>query len=198
VDVIKEQKPRLLDYDLTGCEENPEGLICGGTMQVFVEPIIPVPTIFILGAGHIGFAVSLIARLAGFRVIVVDDRPAYANAQRFPDAAGFVVDDPADVVPSLHINPVSYMVIACRGHLEDQRALAQALKTSARYIGMIGSKKKIRTVLDNLRNEGFGDDDLKRIHAPIGLPVAAETPEEISISIMAEIVACRHQREQGK
>ena len=197
METIKEQKPRLLDFDLTGREDTPEGLICGGTMQIFIEPIIPVPTVYILGAGHIGFAVSRIASMAGFRVIVVDDRPAYASKERFPDADELYVADPEETIAQLKINKVSYLVIACRGHLEDQRVLAQALKTPARYIGMIGSKKKVKTVFENLRNEGVSQDDLNRVHAPVGLPIAAETPEDIAISIMAEIVDTRR-RKPGK
>jgi xanthine dehydrogenase accessory factor len=194
IKVIKEQTPQLLDFDLTGREGTPESLICGGTMQIFVEPIIPVPAVYILGAGHIGFAVSTIARIAGFQVVVVDDRPAYANAERFPDADELHVEDPADMVSKLKINKVSYLVIACRGHLEDQRVLAQALQTPACYIGMIGSKKKVRTIFENLKNEGFSQGDLNRVHAPIGVPIAAETPEDIAISIMAEIVDTRRRK----
>ena len=193
MDVIKERKPRLMEYDLTGREETPEGLICGGIMQVYIDPIIPVPVVYILGAGHIGFAVSKIAKMAGFRVVVVDDRPAYASPERFPDADEFHVEEPVDALSQLNISKVAYLVIACRGHLDDQRALAQALKTPACYIGMIGSKKKVRTVFDNLKNEGFTDQDLKKVHAPIGLPIAAETPEDIAISIMAQIVDFRRQ-----
>jgi xanthine dehydrogenase accessory factor len=191
MNVIKAQEPKLLEYDLTGREETPEGLICGGIMQVFIEPVIPEPVLYILGAGNIGFTVAKIARMVGFHIIVIDDRPAYANAERFPEAEKFIIEDPADALPKLGINKVSYLVIACRGHLDDQRALAQSLKTPAVYIGMIGSKKKTRTVFNNLRKEGFKEDDLKRVHAPVGLPIAAETPEEIAISIMAEITNIR-------
>lgn len=189
--VMKEKKPRLIDYDLTGQEENPEGLICGGKMQVFVEPIIPVPTLYIFGAGHIGFAVSRIAKMTGFQVAVIDDRPAYANAERFPDADKFHVEDPAEAVAGLSLGKASYLVIACRGHLEDQRVLAEALKTEAGYIGMIGSKKKVKTILANLAAEGFSQEQLSRVHAPIGLPIASETPEEIAVSIIAEIIKVR-------
>jgi xanthine dehydrogenase accessory factor len=192
--VIKEEKPRLMDFDLTGREESQTGLICGGIMQIFVEPIIPVPTVYILGAGHIGYAVAKLAGMADFRVVAVDDRPAYVTKERFPDADELHAGEPEEILPKLNINKISYLVIACRGHQEDQRTLAQALKTPARYIGMIGSKKKVRTIFDNLLNEGFTREDLSRVHAPIGLPIAAETPEEIAISILAEIVSARRQK----
>ena len=188
MDVIKEKAPKVLDFDLTGREDTPEGLICGGTMQVFVEPILPEPTVLLFGAGHIAFAVSKIAKMIGFRVVGIDDRPAYANKERFPGADEFHVDDPATMVPQLNINKSSYLVIACRGHLEDQRVLSEALKTKAIYIGMLGSKKKGKTVFANLKKEGITQEALDGVHNPIGLPIAAETPEEIAISIMAEIV----------
>jgi xanthine dehydrogenase accessory factor len=192
--VILENTPKLLNYDLTGREDSPEGLICGGTMQIFVEPIVPEPVVYILGAGHIGFAVSKIAAIAGFKVVVVDDRPAYASKERFPDAGKLHVGEPEEIIPQLRLNKVCYVVIACRGHLEDQRTLAQALKTPARYIGMIGSKKKVKTIFENLKAEGVTQDDLNRVHAPIGLPIAAETPEDIAISIIAEIVDIRRRK----
>jgi xanthine dehydrogenase accessory factor len=135
--------------------------------------------------------VSKIASLTGFKVVVVDDRPAYANKERFPDAVEFYVEDPADAVAHLKLNRASYAVIACRGHLEDQRVLAETLKTPAGYIGMIGSRKKTRTVFTNLMSQGVSAEALKRIHAPIGLPIATETPEEIAVSIMAEIIDMR-------
>lgn len=188
---IEEQKCRLLEFDLTGREETSQGLICGGTMQIFVEPIVPIPTVYLFGAGHIGYAVSRIAKMTGFRVVVIDDRPAHANAEKFPDAEEFHVEDLAQAATKLAINKYSYIVIACRSHLEDQEVLAEVLKTKAGYIGMIGSKKKIRTVFDNLKNEGFKQEDLDRVHAPIGLPIATETPEDIAVSIMAEITDIR-------
>ena len=191
--VIKEEVPQILDFDMTGREDTLEGLICGGTMQVSIEPILPQPTVYILGAGHIGFAVAKIAKIAGFRVIVVDDRPAYANAERFPDADTIVVEDPGDIISKLNINKVSYLVIACRGHLEDQRALIESLKTKAFYIGLLGSKKKVKTVFTNILKAGVSEEALKRIHAPIGVPIATDTPEEIAVSIMAEIIDVRRQ-----
>ena len=161
---------------------------------VFVESITPQPTVYLFGAGHIGFAVSKIAKMTGFRVSVIDDRPAYASAARFPEADEFFVEDPADMVPRLNLNKVSYLVIACRGHLEDQRVLAQVVNTPAGYIGMIGSRKKTKTVFSNLKAEGVTQAALDRIHSPIGLPIATETPEEIAVSIMAEIIDVRRRK----
>jgi xanthine dehydrogenase accessory factor len=194
MEVIREEAPKVLDFDLTGKNETPEGLICGGTMQVLIEPIISQPTVYIFGAGHIGFAVSKIAKMTGFKVAVIDDRPAYANADRFPDADEFHVEDPALMVPQLNINGNAYLVIACRGHLEDQRVLAEATKTPAAYIGMLGSRKKVKTVFENLKADGISQEELAAIHVPIGLPIATETPEEIAVSIMAEIIDIRRQK----
>ena len=163
-------------------------------MQILVEPIISQPTLYIIGAGHIGFAASKIAKMAGFRVVVIDDRPAYANADRFPDADDFYIDDPALTVSNLDINKNSYLIIACRGHLEDQQVLEQAIKTPAVYIGMIGSKKKTKTVFSNLKASGITQEVLEKVHAPIGIPIATETPEEIAVSIMAEIIDIRRKK----
>ncbi len=196
--VIQTETTEVLNFDLTGQEETSEGLICGGTMQVFIEPILAQPTIYIFGAGHIGFAISKIAAMTGFRVSVIDDRPAYANAERFPDANEFHVDDPAAAVSKLKINKASYLVITCRGHLKDQQVLTQAVKTPAVYIGMIGSKKKVKTVFANLKSEGISQEALDKVHAPIGIPIATETPEEIAVSIMAEIIDARRQKKSSR
>ncbi len=196
--VIRTETAEVLNFDLTGQDDTQEGLICGGTMQVFIEPILAQPTIYIFGAGHIGFAISKIAAMTGFRVSVIDDRPAYANAERFPDADEFHVDDPAEAISKLKINKASYLVITCRGHLEDQRVLAQAIKTPAGYIGMIGSRKKVKTVFANLKSEGISGEALDKIHAPIGIPIATETPEEIAVSIMAEIIDARRKHKSSR
>ena len=184
-EILKEGTPKLLELQKTGQTV---------ASLVFVEPITPQPTVYIFGAGHIGFAVSKIAKMTGFRVSVIDDRPAYACAARFPEADEFFVEDPADMVPRLNLNKVSYLVIACRGHLEDQRVLAQAVNTPAGYIGMIGSRKKTKTVFSNLKAEGVTQAALDRVHSPIGIPISTETPEEIAVSIMAEIIDARRRK----
>jgi xanthine dehydrogenase accessory factor len=192
--VIQEETTKVLDFDLTGRKDTPQGLICGGIMQILVEPIISQPTVYIFGAGHVGFAVSKIAKMTGFRVAVIDDRPAYANIERFPDADDFYVDDPATIVTRLNIGQSDYLIIACRGHLEDQRVLEQAIKTPAAYIGMLGSKKKNKTVFSNLKAGGVQKEVLEKVHAPIGMPITTETPEEIAVSIMAEIINIRRKK----
>ncbi len=193
--VIKEQKSRLMEFDLTGREENSQGLICGGIIEVFVDPVIPAPSAYIFGAGHIGYAVSKIAKMAGFRVAVIDDRPNYANTDRFPDADEFHIEENiAQAVSGLLINKVSYVVIACRGYLEDQEVLEKVLKTDALYIGLIGSKKKVKTIFDDMKKKGFTKEDLDRVSAPIGLSIATETPEEIAISIVAEMTDIRRRK----
>ena len=196
--VIQTETTEVLNFDLTGQEETSEGLICGGTMQVFIEPILAQPTIYIFGAGHISLAVSKIAAITGFRVSVIDDRPAYANAERFPDANEFHVDDPVEAISKLKINKASYLIITCRGHLEDQQVLAQAVKTTAAYIGMIGSKKKGKTVFANLKSKGISQEALDKVHTPIGIPIATETAEEIAVSIMAEIIDTRRQQKSSR
>jgi len=199
MNVMKTETQQVLNYDLTGREETPEGLLCGGIMEILIEPIVPQPRVYILGAGHIGFAVAKIAKLAGFKVVVVDDRPAYANKERFPDADQIIVEEPAMSLSKLNINKASYLVIACRGHLEDQEVLAVSIKTPACYVGMLGSKKKVKTVFANLIQQGVSEEALKKIHAPIGVPIACDTPEEIAISIMAEIIDVRRgNKKKGK
>lgn len=195
-EVIKQESSRVMEFDMTGREDTSEGLICGGIMQVMVEPILPVPTIIILGAGHIGFAVAKLAKMLGFRVVVVDERPAYASQERFPEADQIFVEDIVGTLPKLNVNKAAYLVIACRGHLEDQEALAAALNTPACYIGMLGSRKKVKTVFANLTQKGVPEELLKKVHAPIGIPIATDTPEEIAISIMAEIVDIRRQNKK--
>jgi len=187
--VIKSGKARRLKYELQPGSES--GMICGGNVELFIEPILSNPTLFIFGAGHIGVALSKIARLIGFRVIVIDNRPEYATPERFPDAEQTIVTDYAGAFSQLQVERSSYIVIVTHGHHGDEVVLTGALHTPARYIGMIGSKKKNETVFQHLLDKGFTREQLQRVHAPIGLEINAQTPEEIAVSIMAEIIAVR-------
>ena len=164
-------------------------MICGGQVQVYVEPIIPKPTLYIFGGGHIALPLARLGKMLGFRVVVLDDREEYANPERFPEADKTIAGDFTKTLSQLSVDNFSYLVIVTRGHSFDQTVLAWAVQTNAHYIGMIGSKKKNRTIFDNLRSQKISDSELKRVHAPIGLDINAETPEEIAVSILAEIIS---------
>ena len=187
--VMCEGKPKIIDFDLTG--KDAEGMICGGVAKVYIEPIIPLSTLYIFGGGHISFTLARIGKMLDFRVVVIDDRRDYANPERFPEADETVADDYPNIFSQIAVNNLSYLVIVTRGHAYDQTVLEWAVTTDAHYIGMIGSRKKIKTIYNNLRTKGISEDTLKRVHAPIGLDINAETPEEIAVSIIAEIVKIR-------
>lgn len=156
-----------------------------------LDPILPHPTLCIFGAGHISLSLAHMADLIGFRVIVTDDRADFANADRFPRADRVVVTSVPDAFARLPIDPNTYLVAVTRGHAMDEEVVAHALRTPARYIGMIGSKRKVASIFDRLRARGFSDADIARVHAPIGLDIHADTVEEIAVSILAQLIAVR-------
>ncbi len=165
--------------------------------RVFVEWLHPTGTTFIFGAGHVGTCVAHLAAYANFRVVVVDDRAEFASADRLPDADQVeVVDSFQNVFSRLGLDEDSYVVIVTRGHAHDRAVLGQALKTKARYIGMIGSRRKIGLTYQALLSEGFSREDIERVHAPIGLPIGGETPEEIGVSIIAEMIQVRNRKDR--
>lgn len=157
----------------------------------FVEPILGYPTLFIFGGGHVSLSVAYFSKLAGFKVIVIDDREAFANRQRFPEADATIVDMYDSVFSKLEINPSSFIVIITRGHKYDELTLEHALKTPAQYIGMIGSKRKVLIALDRLQERGFPEEQLEKVFAPIGLDIGAQNPSEIGISIVSELIKVR-------
>ena len=189
--VIQEEKPRTLTFNLNNDPSYDTGLLCGGTLEVFIEPILPTSFLYIFGAGHVSLALSKVATLAGFRTIIVDDRESYANRERFPEAEEIYADDYDQVVERLLPNSSSFLVAVTRGHRDDMRILRWAVGTAARYIGMIGSKRKVIEIVKYLKREGVSASQLARVHAPIGLDVGAVTPEEIAVSIVAEMIAVR-------
>jgi len=191
--VIREEKPRIFHYDLTGKETAGAGMICGGVLDIYIEPIIPTPTVFIFGGGHISLFVSKISAMAGFQVAVIDDRAEFASRERFPEAEQVIAEKFFLAFPQLKVNRSSYLVIVTRGHAGDQEVLEWALTTEARYIGMIGSGKKIRTVYQNLEKKGIAPERLQRVHAPIGLEIGALTPEEIAVSIVGQMIQVRRE-----
>jgi xanthine dehydrogenase accessory factor len=194
-EVMEQEKPRTLSFNLNQNPKYDTGLVCGGTLEIFVEPVLPVPVLYLFGAGHVGVNLYKAATLAGFDVIVVDDRESYANLERFPEAREIHADDFEAVMKGLAPNESSYIVILTRGHRDDMRALRWAVQTPARYIGMIGSKRKVVTIYRELQNEGLPRHLFERVHAPIGLDIGAITPEEIAVAVTAEMIAVRRHSE---
>lgn len=189
-EVIAGESPRKMVFNLNHEASYDNGLICGGTLEIFVEPILPQPVLAIFGGGHVSMALANAAHAAGFGIVVVDDREAFANAQRFPMAQELHASYEA-AFEKIKPNASSYLVIVTRGHKDDMRVLRWAAQTDARYIGMIGSKRKVLSVFKALQEEGTSAERLARVHAPIGLDIGALTPEEIAISIAAELIAVR-------
>ncbi len=189
-EVMREEKPQLLEFTLTEDYMGEGGLLCGGHVEVFVEPLT-VPVLVLCGGGHISKAVASIADLAGFRVTVVDDRETFANSERFPMAATCIAGPWEDALGSIETGPNTYVVIVTRGHAMDGTCLKWALGTKARYIGMIGSRRKIRAIYEDCRASDFDDEALEKVHAPVGLDIGAITSEEIAVSIVAEMVGIR-------
>jgi len=190
-EVMESEKPRTLTFDLNQDPKFDTGLVCGGTLEIFVEPILPPAELYIFGAGHVSTSLYRVARIAGFEVTVVDDRETYANRERFPDAQEVIADDFDKVTSRLQISVSAYIVIVTRGHRDDMRVLRWAVQTPARYVGMIGSKRKTITIFKELQAEGLAAELFERVHAPVGLDIGAVTPEEIAVSITAELIAKR-------
>jgi xanthine dehydrogenase accessory factor len=189
-EVMQKEAPRKLVFHLNNEASYDNGLICGGTVEVFVEPILPQPVVYLFGAGHVSTAVAKAAQSAGFGVGVIDDRETFANMQRFPMAQEIYTSFD-DAFEKLKPGASSYIVIVTRGHKEDMRVVAWAVRTNARYIGMIGSKRKVLSVYKALEAEGFNNEEFERVFAPVGVEIGALTPEEIAISIVAELIAVR-------
>jgi xanthine dehydrogenase accessory factor len=192
--VLVEGRPQVVQYELNDEVAGESGLICGGRMEVFIEPIAPPPDLYIVGAGHVGFHLGRFASAVGFRLHVVDDRESFANVTRFPDAAEVVVDDIGQWLASAPLARRSHVVVVTRGHRHDLEAVRALAARDVAYIGLIGSRAKVARVFDALVSEGVPPETLRRVHAPIGLDLGAVTPEEIAISIVAELIAVRHGR----
>jgi xanthine dehydrogenase accessory factor len=197
--VIKEGKPKVLHFDLTGQETTggetiETGMICGGNADIYIEPILPEETLYIFGAGHISLYLARMGKILGFKIIVVDEREMFANQERFPEADKIYAEKFEAVFSKLQPKKPYYIVIVTRGHRYDQEVLEWAVGMEAKYIGMIGSRMKNNAVFSNLQNKGISKELLEKVHAPIGLNIGAETPEEIAISILAEIIQVRREK----
>jgi xanthine dehydrogenase accessory factor len=187
--ILKTGKPKLITFDLTGFDPEESALVCGGSMDVYLEPISPETTIIIFGAGHVGKAVAEAGKLAGFKIAIVDDRAKYANPERFPCADAIYAEDWETALAKLNPNHYSYFFVATRDHQFDLICLRFAVQSQTRYIGMLGSRKKAKILCDLLEKEGVEPSKFAQIFVPAGLDIGAETPEEIAASVMAEMIA---------
>lgn len=188
-EVIETERPRHMTFSLGHDAAYDNGLICGGQLNVFVEPVMPQPQAIIFGAGHISKSLATVSKLAGWGVTVVDDREMFANRDRFPQADEVIAAEYEDAFSRLEVNTSSYIIIVTRGHRDDMLVLKWAVTTKARYIAMIGSRRKVISVVKELEAEGLPREAFDRIHAPMGLEIGAITPEEIAVSVAAEMIA---------
>ena len=191
-EALKTRKACTVRYELADDFAEESGLICGGQMEVFIEPIEPSPAVYVFGAGHVGQYVARAAHDAGFQVHVVDDRAKFANRERFPDAAEIVVDDIPAWLAKTTLPGSAYAVIVTRGHRHDLDAMRALTPRKLRYLGLIGSRAKVKRIYDALVEDGsVPTEQLETVHAPIGLDIGAVTPQEIAVAIVAELIAVR-------
>jgi len=195
-EIMESEKPRTLTFNLNQNPKYDTGLVCGGTLDIFIEPVLPPASLYIFGAGHVALSLYRAAKTAGFDVTVIDDRESYASRERFPDAQQVIAADFDQAMSQLAPNETSYIVIVTRGHRDDMRVLRWAVETRARYVGMIGSKRKTIAITRELVKEGIPERRFQRVHAPIGLDIGAITPEEIAVAITAELIAVRRRVER--
>jgi len=194
-EAIASGKPSLVKYELNDDFVQESGLICGGQMEVYIDPIAPSPALYVVGAGHVGWHLARIAADAGFRIHVLDDREKFANAERFPFAETIEVDDIGGWLHKADLPSSAYVVVVTRGHTHDFDAVRALAARDLRYLGLIGSRAKVARIFDALEAEGMPLECLERVHAPIGLDIGAITPAEIAVSILAELIAVRHGRD---
>jgi xanthine dehydrogenase accessory factor len=180
---LRDEQSKLVSLDVTAA---------GGKFEVFFEVMLAPPKLIVVGAGHIAVPLVKIAKILDFHVTVVDDRLMYANRERFPDADEVVVSDMARALKEMPITPATYIVLITRGHKYDEPCLREIIHSQAKYIGMIGSKRRIKACFQRFRDEEkIAEEMIERVYAPIGLDIATETPAEIALSILAEIVKVR-------
>ncbi len=194
---IRDGRPALVHYDLNDDFAEETGLICGGQMDVFIEPVVPAAPLYVFGAGHVGFQVARLGSLLGFDVHVVDDRERFANRERFPDARDVVVDDIAGWCAAHPLPRGAYALVVTRGHRHDLECLRALVSQDLQYLGLIGSRAKVARLCERLREEGVPAPRLRLVHAPVGLDIGAVTPEEIAVAIAAEMIAVRRGKLQA-
>jgi xanthine dehydrogenase accessory factor len=190
-EVLATGKARVVHYELNDDLAEESGLICGGQMDVFIEPVEPAPRLYILGAGHVGYQLGQLAPTVGFRLHVADDREKFANRDRFPAADDIIVDSLVEWVATADIPSSSFVVVLTRGHRQDFDVLRALAGRELRYVGLIGSRAKVARLVNALLEAGVSREWLQRLRAPIGFDIGAISPEEIAVAILAELIAAR-------
>jgi xanthine dehydrogenase accessory factor len=193
-EALKRGTSRTVKYELRFEGEHALGMACGGEALVFLEVHRPKDKLLIIGAGHIGQKLTPMAKLLDFHVTVLDSREEFVTRERLPEADSLVVGHPAKTSELVPVDESTHVVIVTHGHMHDKDALRSVAGSPARFIGMIGSRRKVKTVLSELEEEGVPTEALARVRAPIGLDLGGHTPGEVSVSILAQIIAERHGR----
>ncbi len=196
-EAMRNARSSMVTYKMSDMGAGDVG-ICGGTVEVFVEPILPVPTVLVVGCGHVGKEVAALAKWVGFRVIVSDDRADLCNPDFIPGMDGYVVAPAQELVDRVTVSSQMYVAAMTRGQIVDLDLLPPLIESPARYIGLIGSRRRWALTADELRERGLTDEQLGRVHAPVGLELQAETPREIAVSVVAEIIMIQHGGDGGQ
>ena len=189
---LETRQPLVAKYELADDLAEESGLICGGQMEVYIEPLEAAPRLYLVGGGHVAFHLGRLASTVGFRIHVLDDREKFANAERFPEAVEVAVDNIPEWLSRASIPPNAYVVILTRGHRYDLDALRALATRELRYLGLIGSRAKVARLHEALRDEGVTFSNLDGLHAPVGLDIGAVSPQEIAVSILAELIAVKY------
>jgi len=189
--VIEQERPQTVEVNLRNEPGSSKGPVCGGGLAIFVEPILPAPVLYIFGGGHVGLSAHRFARAVGFDTVVIDERPEFASRDRYPDAQDVIAENWDSALARIKPARSSYILLVTKGYQDDMRVLRWAVDTPAGYIGMIGSRRKVLTVYKELQKDGVPPEKLERVRAPVGLDIGATTPEEIAVSVIAEIIAVR-------
>lgn len=175
-----------------------EGMLCGGEVEMLYEPVGGAENLYIFGGGHVGQALAELTLPLGFQVTVIDDRPDYAVPERYPSGVNLLVDEFDSAMNRLSLDEKSYAVIVTYQHAHDGDILERCVGYPMKYIGMIGSQRKVNKTLQNLEERGISRESLQKVHSPVGLDIGAETPHEIAVSISAELIAVRRGADVGK
>ena len=195
-ETIKQGEPRAISFTLD-IEKGKLDMMCGGKLEVYIEPILPDEKLIIFGAGHITRSLAPLIKGAGFKVSVVEDSPDLLQKDKFPATEDLVLTDMEQFARDLPSDPRTYIVLLSRGSSRDEAILRQLIQKDFKYIGMIGSARKIVTMKEDLKKQGVPGEAFLKLQAPIGLDIGAETPEEIAISIAAEIIAAKKEKLEG-